>query len=101
VFVYVLWLAHKAGRAGLRGHAVALVVLLFAQVAMGIGNVTLGLPLWLADAHTGGAALLLFALVALLARTVSVPSSVIAAAPTRVVDGTVLAPPTSERPSVA
>ena len=69
VFVYVLWLAHKAGSAGLRGHAVALALLLLAQVALGISNVVLGLPLAIAVAHTGGAALLLFALVTLLART--------------------------------
>jgi len=68
VFVYVLWLAHKVGRAGLRGHAVALALLLLAQVALGISNVMLGLPLAIAVAHTGGAALLLFALVTLLAR---------------------------------
>lgn len=68
VFVYVLWLAHRAGRAGLRWHGAALVVLLLAQVALGIANVTLGLPLSVAVAHTGGAALLMFALVVLLAR---------------------------------
>ncbi|TAN02720.1 MAG: heme A synthase [Rhodanobacteraceae bacterium] len=81
VFVYLLWLAHKVGRAGMRWHALALVLLLCAQVALGIGNVTLGLPLWIAVAHTGGAALLLFALVALLARTEFVRSSLIAASP--------------------
>ncbi|MGH8233844.1 MAG: COX15/CtaA family protein [Rhodanobacteraceae bacterium] len=69
VFVYVLWLAHKTGRAGMRKHAIALAVLLVAQVALGIANVTLGLPLSVAVAHTGGAALLMVALVALLART--------------------------------
>lgn len=69
VFVYVLWLAHQAGRAGLRGHALALALLLLLQVALGISNVTLGLPLGVAVAHTGGAALLMFALVTLLART--------------------------------
>ena len=69
VSVYVLWLAHKAGRAGLRGHAVALAVLLLVQVGLGISNVVLGLPLAIAVAHTGGAALLLFALVTLLPRT--------------------------------
>jgi cytochrome c oxidase assembly protein subunit 15 len=68
VFVYVLWLAHKAGRAGLRGHAAALAILLLVQVGLGISNVVLGLPLAIAVAHTGGAALLLFALVTLLAR---------------------------------
>src|SRR6185312_6610326 len=69
VFVYVLWLAHRAGRAGLRGHAIALALLLLLQVALGISNVVLGLPLAIAVAHTGGAALLMFALVTLLART--------------------------------
>jgi cytochrome c oxidase assembly protein subunit 15 len=74
VFAYVLWLAHKAGRAGLRGHAIALALLLLLQVALGISNVVLGLPLAIAVAHTGGAALLLFALVALLARAIKRPT---------------------------
>jgi cytochrome c oxidase assembly protein subunit 15 len=39
-----------------------------AQVALGIGNVLLGLPLWTAVAHTAGAALLLLVIVALLTR---------------------------------
>lgn len=43
-------------------------VLLLAQVALGIGNVVYGLPLWVATAHTAGAALLLFVIVGLLAR---------------------------------
>jgi cytochrome c oxidase assembly protein subunit 15 len=43
-------------------------LLVIAQVALGIANVKLGLPLWSAVAHTAGAALLLFVLVALLAR---------------------------------
>lgn len=45
-----------------------LLALLAAQVALGIGNVLLGLPLWVAVAHNAGAALLLFTLVGLLAR---------------------------------
>ena len=45
-----------------------LLVLLGAQVALGISNVVLGLPLWVATAHNAGAALLLFTLVGLLAR---------------------------------
>jgi cytochrome c oxidase assembly protein subunit 15 len=69
VFVYVLWLAYRTGRAGWRWHGAALAVLVVAQVLLGISNVTLGLPLGIAVAHTGGAALLLFALVTLLART--------------------------------
>lgn len=69
VFVYLLWLAHRAGRAGMRGHGAALALLLLAQLALGIGNVILGTPLWIAVAHTGGAALLLFAVVTLLTRS--------------------------------
>ncbi len=69
VFVYLAWLTHKVSRAGLRGYGIALGVLLIAQVLLGIGNVKLGLPLAVAVAHNGGAALLLFAMVALLART--------------------------------
>jgi cytochrome c oxidase assembly protein subunit 15 len=37
-------------------------------VALGISNVVLGLPLWVAVAHNAGAALLLFTLVGLLTR---------------------------------
>ena len=81
IFVYLLWLAHRAGRAGMRGHAAALAVLLLAQVALGISNVVLGLPLPIAVAHTGGAALLLFALVGLLVRTRSVRSPRISSSP--------------------
>ncbi|HEU0277621.1 MAG TPA: COX15/CtaA family protein [Rhodanobacteraceae bacterium] len=69
VFVYTLWLAWRVWRRRYRWHAAALAVLVLAQVLLGIANVTLGLPLWIAVAHTGGAALLLFALVVLLART--------------------------------
>ena len=43
-------------------------LLLLAQVALGIGNVLYSLPLWVATAHTAGAALLLFVIVGLLAR---------------------------------
>jgi heme a synthase len=45
-----------------------LALLLCAQVGLGIANVMLGLPLWVATAHTAGAALLLFVVVGLLAR---------------------------------
>jgi len=69
VFVYLAWLAHKVGRAGLRRLGIALGALLVAQVALGIGNVKFGLPLAVAVAHNGGAALLLFVMVALVART--------------------------------
>ena len=53
---------------GLRGWAVALALLTCAQVALGILNVKLALPLSVAVMHNGGAALLLFVLVSLLAR---------------------------------
>jgi len=46
----------------------ALLFLLLAQVGLGIANVMLGLPLWVATAHTAGAALLLFVVIGLLAR---------------------------------
>src|SRR5207342_2050675 len=53
---------------GLVFWGVALTLLLCAQVALGISNVMLGLPLWVATAHTAGAAALLFVIVGLLAR---------------------------------
>ena len=43
-------------------------VLLLLQIGLGISNVVLSLPLWVATAHTAGAALLLFVIVGLLAR---------------------------------
>lgn len=53
---------------GMRGWGVGIVVLLLAQISLGILNVKLALPLPVAVAHNGGAALLLFTLVSLLAR---------------------------------
>ena len=53
---------------GLVFWGIVLVVLICAQVALGISNVVLGLPLWVATAHTAGAAALLFVIVGLLAR---------------------------------
>lgn len=67
--VYLLMLGWKLLRTpGLRGWATALVVLLAAQVSLGILNVKLSLPLHVAVAHNAGAVLLLFVLVSLLAR---------------------------------
>jgi cytochrome c oxidase assembly protein subunit 15 len=43
-------------------------ILITAQVALGISNVVFALPLWVATAHSAGAALLLFVVVGLLAR---------------------------------
>lgn len=53
---------------GLVFWGVMLLVLLTVQVALGISNIVLGLPLWVATAHNAGAALLLFIVVGLLAR---------------------------------
>ncbi|MBF6025250.1 COX15/CtaA family protein [Lysobacter niastensis] len=69
VFVYLLWFALKLLRTpGMRGWATLLGLLTLAQVALGIANVKLGLPLTVAVLHNAGAVLLLFVLVSLLAR---------------------------------
>src|SRR3546814_8712847 len=59
---------------GLRGWAVLLGLLACTQVALGIANVKLSLPLDVAVAHSAGAVLLLFVLVSLLARLRAVRS---------------------------
>lgn len=69
VFCYLGWLAIKSWRAGLRGYGAAIATVLVVQVLLGVSNVHFGLPLPVATAHNGGAALLLFTLVATLART--------------------------------
>jgi cytochrome c oxidase assembly protein subunit 15 len=69
VFCYLAWLSFKASRQGLRGFGIAIAVTLVCQVLLGISNVHFGLPLPVATAHNGMAALLLFALLATLART--------------------------------
>lgn len=53
---------------GMRGWGMLLALLTLAQVALGIANVRMGLPLWVAVAHNAGAVLLLATLVSLLAR---------------------------------
>jgi cytochrome c oxidase assembly protein subunit 15 len=69
VFAFVLLFALKLVRTpGMFGWSIALLVLVCAQVALGIANVKLGLPLRVAVLHNAGAALLLFVLVTLLAR---------------------------------
>jgi cytochrome c oxidase assembly protein subunit 15 len=70
VFGHVLATAILAWRRDLRANAVAVGVLLCTQVALGILNVKLLLPLPVATAHNGVAALLLFSLIALLVRVV-------------------------------
>ena len=69
VFVYLLWLALRLlATPGMRGWGTTLAVATLAQVALGIANVKLGLPLWVATLHNAGAVVLLFVLVSLLAR---------------------------------
>jgi cytochrome c oxidase assembly protein subunit 15 len=69
VFGHLLMVGVRMVRTpGLKFWGLALMVLVSAQVALGIANVRLGLPLWNAVMHPPGAALLLFVLVALLAR---------------------------------
>ncbi|PKM07831.1 MAG: heme A synthase [Gammaproteobacteria bacterium HGW-Gammaproteobacteria-4] len=53
---------------GLAAWGWLLIVVLLAQIGLGISNVVLGLPLWVAVAHNAGALLLLAILVSLLAR---------------------------------
>ncbi|GGA82914.1 cytochrome oxidase assembly protein [Arenimonas soli] len=66
---HLLVVAFKLLRStGLRYSGGLLLVLLCAQVALGISNIVLGLPLWVAVAHNAGAAMLLFTVVGLLAR---------------------------------
>jgi cytochrome c oxidase assembly protein subunit 15 len=55
-------------RRGWAAYGAALLAMLAAQVALGIGNVLIGLPLPVATAHNAGAAVLLAILVAMLAR---------------------------------
>lgn len=66
VTIYLAWLAWRLFRTpGYAGMGVLICVLLALQLALGIGNVLLSLPLGLAVAHNAGAALLLSSLVVL------------------------------------
>ncbi|MFC5580618.1 COX15/CtaA family protein [Rhodanobacter terrae] len=69
VFCYLGWLSYKVARRGLRGLGLAIALALTTQVLLGISNVYFGLPLPVATAHNGVAALLLFTLLATLTRT--------------------------------
>ncbi|CAN5305474.1 COX15/CtaA family protein [soil metagenome] len=69
VFGHLLFVGIRMFRTpGLKFRGLVLALLISTQVALGIANVHLGLPLWNAVAHTAGAALLLMVLVGLLAR---------------------------------
>ena len=69
VFCYLGWLSLRLAGRGLRRFGLALAIALVSQVLLGISNVYFGLPLPVATAHNGVAALLLFTLLAALART--------------------------------
>jgi cytochrome c oxidase assembly protein subunit 15 len=69
VFFYLAWLSHKTAKRGLRFEGIAMGVALVTQILLGIGNVYFGLPLAMATAHNGVAAVLLFTLLLTLART--------------------------------
>ena len=58
VLAFALW-----RNPGTKPLAIKVVAVLTLQIAMGIGNVVFQLPLWLAVAHNGGAALLLVTLI--------------------------------------
>ena len=68
VFCYLMWLARRLARSGFRAGGIAVAVALIVQVLLGISNVHFGLPLPVATLHNGGAALLLFTLLANFAR---------------------------------
>ena len=69
VALYLVWLGIRLFRTpSMRGWAVTLVVALVAQISLGIANVKMALPLPVAVLHNGGAVVLLFVMVSLLAR---------------------------------
>ena len=66
VFFYVAWLGQKTLRTpGMAGVGVALLAALTLQICLGLSNIIWSLPLPVAVAHNGGAALLLATLVIL------------------------------------
>lgn len=68
VFCYLAWLSYRLARDGFRVGGIAVAVVLVIQVLLGVSNVHFGLPLPVATMHNGGAALLLFVLLANFAR---------------------------------
>ncbi|WP_233839992.1 COX15/CtaA family protein [Dyella sp. 2HG41-7] len=68
VFCYLSWLAYRLVRNGFRLGGIAVAVALVIQIVLGVSNVQFGLPLTVATMHNGGAALLLFVLLANFAR---------------------------------
>lgn len=68
VFCYLAWLSYRLVRRGFRTGGIAMAIALVVQVLLGVSNVHFGLPLPVATLHNGGAALLLFTLLANYAR---------------------------------
>jgi heme a synthase len=68
VFCYLAWLSYRLAKSGFRFGGIAVALALVVQVLLGISNVHFGLPLPVATMHNGGAALLLFTLLANFAR---------------------------------
>ncbi|RUL61526.1 heme A synthase [Dyella dinghuensis] len=68
VFCYLGWLSYRLAKSGFRFGGIGVAVVLVLQVLLGISNVHFGLPLPVATMHNGGAALLLFTLLANFAR---------------------------------
>lgn len=67
--LYLWWLAWRLARQpGMRGWSIALALAVVGQIALGILNVKLALPLEVAVLHNAGAVVLLFVLMSLLAR---------------------------------
>jgi cytochrome c oxidase assembly protein subunit 15 len=80
--VAALFLAlRRHGPAGVQRLALALATITALQLLTGLSNVVLGWPLVAAVLHTGGAAALVAVLTTLLARTASVRTAALAAAP--------------------
>ena len=66
--LFILGLAHLVmfrARGFLKATAIFSLSALFIQLALGIGNVFMSLPLWMATAHNGGAAVLLVSVIML------------------------------------
>ena len=86
VFCYLAFLSQRLVRRGLRLCGIAMALALVCQVLLGISNVYFSLPLPVATAHNGMAALLLFTLLASLASTQRQRDASVFLAPRRAAD---------------
>lgn len=67
--LYFLFLGYRLiTTAGFRAGGITLMLLLVVQLALGIANVVMGLPLWVATAHLMVGVVMLFAMITLLVR---------------------------------